>query len=88
MKLLWKRKDLCLLGRQLLYLNISECALYVDLFPLYIGTILYHVSDVFNKVVLDNVIRKIKGDTQFFPYLFTFEVSILLVTVHAPKLPM
>ena len=62
--------------RQLLCLNVSEYALCVDLVLLYIGTLLYHVSDVFNKVVLHNVIWKIKGDIKkFFRFiylLFTF----------------
>ena len=50
---------------------------------------LFRVSDVFNKVVLDNVIRKIKGDTQlFFSYLFTFEVFVFLFMAHAKKLRM
>ena len=55
----------------MLYLNVSVCALCVDLVILYIGTILYHVSDVFNKMVLDNVIGEIKGDIQkFFRFLY------------------
>ena len=65
----------------MLYLNVSECALCVDLVLLYIGTILYHASDVLNKVVfVNNVSRKIKGDTQVFSlYLFIFEVFVLRI---------
>ena len=66
--------------REVLYLNVSECALCVDLVLLYIGTILYHASDVLNKVVFVNVSRKIKGDTQVFSlYLFIFEVFVLRI---------
>ena len=63
----------------MLCFNVSECALCVDLVLLYIGTIPYHVSDVFKKVVLDNVIRKITEiyKSFFSLYLFTFEVSVL-----------
>ena len=45
-------------------LNVSECALCVELVTLYIGTILYHVSDVFIKVAPDNVFKTIKPDIQ------------------------
>ena len=67
---------------QLLCLNVSECALCIDLVLLYIGTSLYHVGDVFNKVVLHSVIRKIKENVpKFFSlYLFTFEVFDLWIT--------
>ena len=70
--------------RQLLCLNVSEYALCVDLVLLYIGTLIYHVSDVFNKVVLHNVIWKIKGDIKkfFSLHLFTFYVSVLRTAAH------
>ena len=55
-------------------MNVSECALFVDVVLLCIGTILNHVSDVFNEVVLDNVVRKIKGDTNFFSFIITFRI--------------
>ena len=71
-------------------MNVSECALCVDLVLLYIGTILYHASDVLNKVVFVNVSRKRKGDTQVFSlYLFIFEVFVFAdskISVNNPSL--
>ena len=61
----------------MLCLNISECALFVDFALLYIRTILYHASDVFNKVVLDNVIRKIIGDIR---KVFCFVLKVIVET--------
>ena len=58
-------------------MNVFECALSVDLALSYIGTILYHVSGVFNKLVLDNVNRKIKGDVEKF-FLFIYLLSKFL----------
>ena len=40
-------------------------------------SIKYHVSDVLNNVVLDNVIRKIRGDIQKF-FLFIYLLSKFL----------
>ena len=77
-----------LFGRQFLYLNVSECALCVDLVLLCISTFLYNVKDSFNKVVLDLVIRKIKVHTQILFSLFIFDIFVLLITVYAQKLPM
>ena len=58
-------------------MNVFECALSVDLALLYIGTILYNVSGVFNKLVHDNVNRKIKGDVEKF-FLFIYLLSKFL----------
>ena len=70
-----------LLFRKLFSLNVSECAQCFDVVILYIDSLLYHVSDVFNKVVLNNVIRKIKGDMEVFSlYFFTFDLSVLRIT--------